>query len=259
MKHLLMAVLSLLATIFIALSPAQAQQATKAASAEKLPSAQEVIERYEQAVGGKTAWEKLHSRVRKGTIELTETGLKGTVELKELAPDKFLLVAEVPGLGEISRGFDGTTAWAQDPQSGARIMTGNELADTQREAQFYMPLRLMELYPKMNVTGKQKLEGRDVYEVQASTAEGASRTFDFDAKSGYLVRLAGEEASEDGKYQVELFLEDYKDFNGVMLPTIHRQTNPLALVMHFTDVQQNVTVPDSVFSAPKREPGPQPE
>jgi hypothetical protein len=257
-----MAVLSLLAAIFIAavfIAPTsgRAQQSGKTSVPEKLPNAQDVIERYEQAVGGKAAWEKLHSRVRKGTIEFTEIGLKGTVELKEQAPDKLLLVAEVPGLGEFSRGFDGTTGWAQDPQSGARIMSGNELADTRREAQFYMPLRLMELYPKMDVTGKQKVEGRDVYEVKAAAADGASRTFDFDAKSGYLVRLAGEEASADGKYQVELFLEDYKDFNGVMLPTIHRQTSPLALVMHFTDVQQNVAVPDSAFSAPNRELTPQ--
>jgi hypothetical protein len=257
MKRSPIAVLSLLAAIFIAAVPGRAQHPGKPPMAEKLPSAQDVIERYEQAVGGKAAWEKLHSRVRKGTIEFTDMGLKGTVELEEQAPDKLLLVADVPGLGEFSRGFDGTTGWAQDPQSAVRMMSGNELADTRREAEFYMPLRLMELYPKMDVTGTQKLDGQPVYEVNAVAADGASRTFDFDVKSGYLVRLAGEESAADGKYQVELFLGDYKDFGGVMLPTIHRQTSPLALVMHFTDVQQNMALPDSAFSAPKRELAPE--
>jgi hypothetical protein len=259
MKRSPLAMLSLLAAVSIAAAGGSAQHSIKAADAEKLPSAQDVIDRYEQAVGGKAAWEKLHSRIRKGTIEFTDVGLKGTVQLEEQAPNKLLLVADVPGLGEFSRGFDGTTGWAEDPQSGPRIMTGNELADTRREAEFYMPLRLMDLYPKMDVTRKRKVEGHDVYEVKGGTADGASRTFDFDIKSGYLVRLAGEEASSDGKYQVELFLDDYKDFNGVMLPTIHRQTSPLALVMHFTDVQQNVAMPDSAFRAPKQDPGPSPE
>jgi hypothetical protein len=258
MKRFAMAVLSLLATIFVvAAPPGNAQHSIKTSGSGKLPSAQEVIARYEQAVGGEAAWKKLHSRIRKGTIEFTGLGMKGTVELKEQAPNKLLLVADVPGLGEFSRGFDGTTGWAEDPQSGARIMSGKELADTRREAEFYMPLRLMDLYPKMDVTGKPKLDGRPVYEVNAVAPDGATRTFDFDAKSGYLVRLAGEEASTDGKYQVELFLEDYKAFNGVMLPTIHRQTSPVPLTMHFTDVQQNVAVPDSAFRAPKRELPPQ--
>lgn len=251
MRRPLTIVLCLSAAIFCAPIPGHAQSG-KTAAAVKLPSAQDVIDRYEEAVGGKTAWEKLHSRVRKGTIEFTDTGLSGTVELEEVAPNKLLLVADVPGLGQFRRGFDGTTAWAEDPQSGGpRIMTGSELEDTRREAQFYMPLRLMDIYPKMDVTGKQKVDGSDVYEVQASSPDGASRTFDFDAKTGYLVRLAGEEASSTGKYQIELFLEDYKDFNGVMLPTIHRQTSPVAMTMHFTDVEQNVAVPDSAFSAPK--------
>jgi hypothetical protein len=257
MKRSLMAVLPVFAAIFIAAVPGNAQKATPTAVAGKLPSAQEVIARYEQAVGGKAAWDKLHSRVRKGTIEFTEVGMKGTVQLEEQAPNKLLLIAEVPGLGEFRRGFDGTIGWAEDPQGGTRIMTGNELADTRREADFYMPLRLMDLYPKMDVTGEQKLDGRAVYEVKGMTSDGASRTFDFDAKSGLLVRLAGEASSTDGKYQVELFLEDYKVFNGVMLPTVHRQTSPVPLLMHFTDVEQNVALPDAAFMSPRKDVAPQ--
>jgi hypothetical protein len=56
---------------------------------------------------------------------------------------------------------------------------------------------------------------------------------------------------------VELFLEDYKVFNGVMLPTVHRQTNPVPLLMHFTDVEQNVAFPDATFMSPRKDVAPQ--
>jgi hypothetical protein len=218
---------------------------------ETLPTAQEIVQRFLAAVGGKQAWDGLHSRIRTGTIEFTEVGLKGTVELEEKAPDKILLVANVPGIGEFRRGYDGTTGWSQDPREGLRLLKGSELADTRREAEFSMPLELMKIYPHMEVTGKEKVDGSDAYEVKAIASDGAARTFDFDTKTGYLIRIAGKDDSPGSSVPVELFLEDYKKFDGVMLPTVHRQTTPVPLTMTFTDVKQNVPIADAIFTPPK--------
>jgi len=232
--------------LLIATFPARAQRA------EKPPTSQEVVAKFVKAVGGEEAWHKLHSRVRKGTIEFTDMGLKGTVELDEEAPDKILLSAKVAVLGDFSRGYDGTTGWSENPQTGVVKMSGSELADTRREAEFYMPLRLTEVYPHMEVTGPQTVEGHDAWEVKATAPDGAMRTFDFDQKTGYLLRITGDETSPDGKQKdhIELFLEDYKPFDGIMLPTIHRQTSPMPLVIEFTEVRHNVPLADSIFSPP---------
>jgi hypothetical protein len=231
--------------------PSRAQNTAQKAG-EAVPSAQDVVAHYVKAVGGEEAWRKIHSRVCKGTIEFTDVGLKGTVELDEKAPDKVMLAASVAILGDFRRGYDGTIGWAEDPQSGFRKMAGTELAETRREAEFYMPLRLMDIYPQMKVTGEQTIDGKEAWEIAAVAPDGAQRTFDFDTRTGYLLRVTGEEDSGagPGKDHVELFLEDYKEFNGVSLPTTHRQTSPAALVMVFTDVKQNVPVADSVFAPP---------
>jgi len=229
---------------------------TPAQKTEKLPTTQQVVSNFVKAVGGEEAWHKLHSRVRKGTIEFTDMGLKGTVELDEEAPDKILLTASVAVLGDFRRGYDGVTGWSENPQTGVVKTSGAELADTRREAEFYMPLRLTEVYSHMEVTGPQTVEGHDTWEVKASALDGAERTFDFDQKTGYLLRITGDEISPDGKQKdhIELFLEDYKAFDGIMLPTIHRQTSPVPLVIDFTDVKHNVPLADSIFSPPSSQP-----
>jgi len=57
------------ATFAQAPAPATATQAPAAStSAAALPSADQIIDKYEAAIGGEAAWHKLKSRVSKGTI-----------------------------------------------------------------------------------------------------------------------------------------------------------------------------------------------
>ncbi len=44
----------------------------------KMPTIQEILAKYVQAIGGKEANEKIKSRMIKGTLELMPSGIKGT-------------------------------------------------------------------------------------------------------------------------------------------------------------------------------------
>jgi hypothetical protein len=97
-----------------------------------LPTADQVLEKYITAVGGREAMEKVTSRVSTGTVEIPEMGAAGTITISEKAPNKSLAVFEIAGMGQVRQGSDGTAAWEDSPVSGVRDKSGTELADTLR-------------------------------------------------------------------------------------------------------------------------------
>jgi hypothetical protein len=161
--------------------------ATKAA-APATPSADQILNRYVEAIGGRAAWKKLTSRVATGTINVPEMQISGTVEFHEKAPNRLLRVIILNG-AIFRQGFDGTTAWTDDPKDGLRTETGAEFEDTRFDADFYHPLDLRQLYSKFTVTGTEKIGDRDTYVVEAARAGGDPDRMYFDVKTGLALRL----------------------------------------------------------------------
>jgi hypothetical protein len=77
-----------------------------------LPSVDQVLDRYVQAIGGKAVIEKQTSRVSKGSFELAAFGASGTAEVYEKAPNKTVAIVNIAGFGVIQEGFDGKTEGA---------------------------------------------------------------------------------------------------------------------------------------------------
>jgi len=113
--------------------------AADAKPAAGLPTADQIVEKYVQAIGGKAAIEKQTSRVSKGTFDLPAFGASGTAEIYEKAPNKNASIINIAGFGVVQEGYDGKTAWSQDPQSGLREKAGAELASAKLDAEFLKP------------------------------------------------------------------------------------------------------------------------
>ena len=63
-------------------------QAADAQTAEAMPTVDQVLDKYVQAVGGRSAIEKLTTRVMKGKVEVPGTGESGKVEIYKKAPKR---------------------------------------------------------------------------------------------------------------------------------------------------------------------------
>lgn len=227
-------------------------QSGQPAPAEKMPSVDQIIAKYVDALGGKAALEKVNSRFQKGTLEIPGAGLGGTFEAYQKAPNKSIFTANIDGFGLVQEGYDGTVAWAQDPQSGLREKTGGELADVKRDSDIHRDLKLKALYPTMTLKGKEKIGEKEVYVIEAKPAEGNTEKWYFDAQSGLLARADTERESPMGKALIESYFENYKDVDGVKIPTTVRQVTPaFTIVVQFSETQHNVSVEDSKFTKPK--------
>ncbi|MGD0200443.1 MAG: hypothetical protein ABSD27_06800 [Bryobacteraceae bacterium] len=219
-----------------------------AATQERLPAAAEVLERYAAAVGGK-ALERLTSRVSKGTIEVVTFGSSGTFEQYIKAPDRVINISSFPGFGDVIQAVNGQAGWASMPDSGMRDLAGPELALMRRGAELNRPLHLKEQYATLAVTAKTKVGGRDAYVVQATPAAGPAETWYFDVETGLMVKA--ELASESGGTAFTMYLEDYKEIDGIKLPyTLRQETPSFAVNIRITEVTHNVPIEDSRFAKP---------
>jgi outer membrane lipoprotein-sorting protein len=216
-----------------------------------MPTVDQILDKYVQALGGKAAMEKITSRASKGTFEIAAFGASGSAEIWEKAPNKSALKLDIPGFGLVLEGFNGTVAWAQDPQSGLREKSGAELAATKLDADFHKPLKLKQLYPKITLKGKEKVGDKDAYVLTATPAEGAPETWYFDATTGLQTKMDLERESPQGKMAVQVFQEDYKEVDGIKIPhTIRQITSAFTIIIKLDEVKHNVPVDDTKFNKP---------
>ncbi|MCS6817985.1 MAG: hypothetical protein N0A16_06205 [Blastocatellia bacterium] len=212
---------------------------------------EQVLERYVQACGGKEALEKVTSQVSRGTVEIPAVGVRGTFESYAQAPNKIVISIELPGLGVIQEGFDGTVAWAKDPFTGVREKGGRELSAMRRDADFYKPLRLKELYSKITLKGRETMGGSEVYVLEATPAEGSPERWYFDVATGLLKRIDTEREGPQGRIPMEMYLEDYREVNGLRIPfTVRQVSSAFSLILRTEEVKFNVPIEGSKFAKP---------
>jgi len=222
--------------------------------AASAPSVDQILDRYVQAVGGKDAIEKVTSRNLKGTLENSDDGTTSPAEIFTKAPNKYLAVVNVGDGAQILEGWNGEKGWGKDPDSGLHDTDKAEQIAAKRDYDFYREIRLKELFPKMALSGKTKVDDRDAFIIEASTPEGATEKWYFDAETGLLVRRDFERVTiDDGIVLYEMDYDDYKDVDGLKLPsTVRRKTPDYTLTYRFTEIKQNVPVEDAKFNKPEK-------
>lgn len=249
--------LVLLLLALTATSHSLATQSTPKASppppraSEKLPSPEHILDSYVKAMGGAKVLGKLTSRVMKGTFEVPGQNITGTAEIYRAAPDKMFSLVRVADFGDFLLGFDGEVGWSSDPNLGFREFTGEELAQTRRDSQFQHELRFREIYPLRKVLGKEKVEGRDAWVLEA-TAEGTPpEKFYFNIESGLLLRHDAVQITPEGRLDVEQYYSEYAVYDGVRLPgTIRHVDANTTWQVHFTSVTHNVPIEAAKFAKP---------
>jgi zinc protease len=215
-----------------------------------IPNAEQIITRYIGAIGGRAAWEVLHSRTSLGSIEFPSMHLSGTVMIHEKAPNRVLQVVILEG-AIFRQGFDGKLAWSDDPQDGVKIKSGEELSEAARDADFYRPININKMYSKIAVTGQDEVEGRKAYLVEATEPDGGVEKIYFDTQSGLIVRVIAQRHVGEAVTTFQQDSQDYSEVDGVKLPfTVIQTGGGVPFTIHFGEFHHNVDLEDSEFAKP---------
>lgn len=217
---------------------------------QALPTVDDVLAKYIQALGGDAALSKVRTRVRKGSVQIGN-GPTGTFEVYEAAPNKQLLLGTLPPpLGAVHQGFDGTIGWVKN-QNGVFEMSGDGLAQAKREGNFYGDSRLKEQFTTMAVEGKESLGHREVFVIRGTRADGTWEKLSFDLQSGLLRRRYWETSTFFGQLPSGIDYDNYKKVGSVRLPFTMRRSRPgTTLLQTATEIKLNVPIEDSRFSKP---------
>lgn len=189
-----------------------------ATPAADLPSGKEVLERAIAASGGRERLSKLKSRVSTGTMEIPAQGLKASIVLTQVAPNNIAMVMEVPGMGKVQQGFNGTLGWEVNPMAGARLLTGEELQTFIRGSTLSSELRYAEDYKSFTTIGTEEVAGKPAIQVRMVPNVGGESTMVFDKESGLLVKMSGTIKTQMGEIPTVTLMEDYREVDGMKLP-----------------------------------------
>jgi len=167
------------------------------AQAAEEPSVDTILDRYIRALGGKAAIRKLTSRVAKGTITFPAQGITGNIEAWTMFPDKLLVITDLPGIGRLRQGYDGTVGWVEDPQTGIRQVTGAELDDLRRSAAFDRAQHMKDVFPGLAFKGRETVNGRDVWVLETKLDPLTYRMY-FAVDTGLIVHFEMDQAEDGG-------------------------------------------------------------
>ncbi len=195
----------------------------------KLPTATELLDRYIQALGGRKALEAVKSRVSHGTLvhlKVVGAGTPGMHGINRGQEDPLTIVESLPSHtvmtfgppdAEVTEIFDGPsvrvrTAAGEHPASAEDAARLANRFDLRRE------LKLRDRADSSRVTGKDKIDGRDVYLLRTRMPDGNAALLAFDVETGLLRRQTVYHPTAVGPEPERTDFEDYRDVGGVKVP-----------------------------------------
>lgn len=231
-----------------------------AAAPNAQASADEVVEKYLAALGGRDALSKITSQRATGTMTVAVPGgeLSGPVELLSKAPNKMRMYLQLDlspmGMNDkmtLEQKFDGTTGWMLDSMQGDRQITGNQL-ENMKNAFFPSPLLNYKANgAKLELAPSEAVNGKKAVVLLFTPVSGSPVRIYFDAET-YLIMRTKTTVNTDDQGPVEQIRDpsDYRTVNGVKWPFQSINQNAVqTLTLKLEKMEMNVPIDDAVFRA----------
>ena len=219
------------------------------------PSADQVFDKYLQAVGGAQKAAAVTSIVFKGTYE-GYAEPKAPVDIYVKAPNQRTMIVHTDG-GDRTTTCDGNNGWMAAPAADKPFpvisYTGGDLDGARLDAVLSLPAGIRQAITKPAV-GSTSIDDKDVMVVQGTANGGRSSIkLYFDKQSGLLVRQVRFADTIIGRVPIQVDYSDYRDVAGagVKLPfhVMTTWTDGRSDVL-LTSAETNVPIDASKFNQP---------
>jgi photosynthetic reaction center cytochrome c subunit len=184
------------------------------------PPADQVLEKYIQALGGAERLAQVSSFVAKGTYQ-GYGDEKRPLDIFAKAPAARTLIVH-EALGDSTRTFDGRSGWIAAPEADQPVpvlaLTGGDLEAMEVDAQLSFPGGLKQAFSEWRTGLPTTIDDRDVLVVQGTSAGRLPVKLYFDKQLGLLVRQVRYTDSPVGLNPTQVDYADYRDVSGVKMP-----------------------------------------
>lgn len=213
-------------------------------------SLEEVLDKHFKAVGQENLLKKETYTV---VASIEQMGMELPMTMKLKRPDKFRMELEMQGQ-KMVQAYDGEKGWMIAPwmSSEPQDLSGAELTQAMEQANFDGELyNYKDKGAEASLVGKVNVEGTPMYNIKITDQNGTVKNYFIDADE-YLIRKVKAKVSAQGQeVEVEQNLGEYKEFEGVKMPTKIESKNPMGTaVINFKDIKFNETMDESMFKKP---------
>lgn len=220
-------------------------------------STDSILTKVYSARGGLAKIHAIQAQRVSGHISFGDQGEASFVlELKRPLKMHMELTAEDKVLVRV---YDGKSqGWQNNPFTGKtrpEPMSEGQIHDISQDADFDGPLvDYQSKGHQVELVGKDKLDGKDVWRLKLTTKDGDVRHYLFDAQSFLLLKWEGKRKFNEDEYTVESFFKDYRDVGGVKFAfEIDSTGSSPRDVSHTTiidKIELNPALEDSRFAKP---------
>jgi outer membrane lipoprotein-sorting protein len=213
----------------------------------QLTTADQVLDRYKQALGGVdaiagTKYQTIHAEVER-------SGAPGKIVVVGYgAPFKQRFEVTQPDGTKVVSGFDGKVSWTVGP-GGASIDNSTPVESVRRDADLQYPLHQPDYFQTLELAGVVEFEGRRCYWLHGTTHWGKDNNQFYDVQTG-LLRGYRYQSDDKSSTVTVLVFDDYKRVGARLVPT---RTTIRTGAQVRTFVATSVTdepLPDSLFEMP---------
>jgi hypothetical protein len=224
----------------------------KASAGAVVPTIDQILDKYIQALGGADALSKITSYAGTGTSTTFGTDRANKAEIFAKAPDKYVTIVHQRE-GDMIRTYDGHDAWVVLPLTvtGEYQLTATAAEGGKLDGQLAFPGNIKTFFNAWKVSYPGNIDGKDVNVVQGTGPGGFIATFYFDKQTGLLTRMVRYANSVVGRVPTQIDFSDYRPVAGVMMP-FKRNYGWVSGREEYvlTEIRPNVPVDDAKFVKP---------
>lgn len=218
------------------------------ATAQSTPTAEQVMDKYITAIGGKDALLKVTDLTMNMSSEMNGNPIM--ITRKQKLPNKFSMVINANGMEVMKQTGDGSKV-VMGGMQGSRTLDGPAAQQMIILGALFPELHYAENGVKTTLAGPEKIDGKDTYKLSHTTADGAATwTDNFDVATGLKVQSIVTNKSPQGEMTNTTTYSDYKETNGIKFPMTLGQQSPRGpMTMSVDNVKVNKGLKDSDFTA----------
>lgn len=209
-------------------------------------TAEEVINNYVTAIGGKDAISKIKDLTMTFTGEVQGANLEVVIQKK--TPNKFSQAVNVTGMGEVQKQVcDGTKVRASGMQGSEDITDPEKVKAVAMQAVIVPEAEYTAMGAKLTYAGKEKVNNADAHKLEVTIGSVKMTEF-YDAATGLKVRQMITAETPMGSQTIISDYSDYKDINGVKFAhKLSQDLGMMQLALTASKIEANTNLADSLF------------
>lgn len=209
-------------------------------------TAEEVINNYVTAIGGKDAISKIKDLTMTFTGEVQGANLEVVIQKK--TPNKFSQTVNVTGMGEVQKQVcDGTKVRASGMQGSEDITDPEKVKAVAMQAVIVPEAEYTAMGAKLTYAGKEKVNNADAHKLEVTIGSVKMTEF-YDAATGLKVRQMITAETPMGSQTIISDYSDYKDISGVKFAhKLSQDLGMMQLALTASKIEANTNLADTLF------------